>query len=200
MCTCCVSPCTHTQTLRFASSLRHILHNDQKPLAIGARFFIDVSSSFWVFLNSSSSFKTSSISMGKRWVSDEQLEFLTGQKNGYLKAALQRRYEPFLATLYEAWFERWSERTLLFGDTTPDSPSLTKDQNETLGKAIEKRKSVFMSPKYKTYTWLTLFSATYQLDALELQHLQGSRKSAFQWEESACIIRHPKTHEKVSAR
>lgn len=95
--------------------------------------------------------------MGKRWASVEQLDFLNDQKNGYLKAALQRRFEPFLATLYEAWFERWSERQHLFGDPAPDSPCLTKGQNEELGKAIEARKLVFTPPNTKPLLRLHYF-------------------------------------------
>jgi hypothetical protein len=52
----------------------------------------------------------------------------------------KKQYTIFFANLYEAWFERFPERAVLFGDPT-NSP-LSPEQEQQLGNAVKKRKEV----------------------------------------------------------
>lgn len=81
--------------------------------------------------------------MGKEWFkTPEQRVFLKSKVDDYIAARADRRQEPFRKSLVGEWMNRWSEQTAIFDKPTPDSPPLTKDQLEQLGKAVEKRSEV----------------------------------------------------------
>ena len=52
----------------------------------------------------------------------------------------KKQYTIFFANLYEAWFERFPEQAVLFGDSMGSPLSL--EQEQQLGNAVKKRKEV----------------------------------------------------------
>lgn len=81
--------------------------------------------------------------MGKEWdKTPEQRDYLESQVPGYIAARAAERQEPFMKAFVGGWLDRWTERTALFDEATPDSPPLSKDQLDRLGKAVSKRRQV----------------------------------------------------------
>jgi len=81
--------------------------------------------------------------MGKRWTTEDQNEFLESQISDFLKAQRESRVTRFYTALHEEWFIRWPEVDSLF-PADPDSPHdiPTPEQDAELQKAIQKRKNV----------------------------------------------------------
>lgn len=81
--------------------------------------------------------------MGKEWEkTPDQKDYLESQVPGYIAARAAERQEPFMKAFVGGWLDRWSERTALFDEATPDSPPLSKDQLDQLGRAVSKRRKV----------------------------------------------------------
>jgi hypothetical protein len=74
----------------------------------------------------------------KRWTNAEQLAFLESQIQPFLAAQEKKQTSAFLNDLEREYLAKFSEKALLF----PLEHELSADDNERLGKAVEKRKMV----------------------------------------------------------
>ena len=78
--------------------------------------------------------------MPASWTTEEQTNFLNAELPRFLAAQREHRAPRFMKNLAEIWFQKWSEREILFPGRS-DEP-LTTEENGMLGTAIEKRKKV----------------------------------------------------------
>src|ERR1700722_9722188 len=74
----------------------------------------------------------------KEWASEEQSNFLKEWLEKYITVQKKGQFDKFWPKLDEAWFERYPERTTLFGVVE----NLTPEEENQLGTAIQKRKRV----------------------------------------------------------
>ena len=71
----------------------------------------------------------------------DQLEFLEAQETEYRELLETKSFAKFWPLVYENWFKRYPERAALFPNIPMDQP-LTKAQEDELGDAVQKRRTV----------------------------------------------------------
>src|SRR5262245_17876149 len=64
------------------------------------------------------------LAMPRTWATPEQANWLHGHIPDFLKAQADKSLPRFYALLYQAWFDKWSERDRLFG-TDSEEEELT---------------------------------------------------------------------------
>jgi hypothetical protein len=80
----------------------------------------------------------------KRWTTEEQTTFLESKVADYLLAQSEGKTTRFFSLIDKEWFDRWSERNILYTPSSPDEepPALSPIAVLDLQRAISNRKTV----------------------------------------------------------
>ncbi|KAG6849212.1 hypothetical protein H0H93_010406, partial [Arthromyces matolae] len=80
----------------------------------------------------------------KAWATPDQEALLNSRLEDYRQHRLNRLYTPFWESFFEEWENKYPERRVVFPELSPDD-ELSEAQEESLGKAIEKRQGQIMT-------------------------------------------------------